>query len=189
MRFIITALTFMLLTGCGESDAERQRRELAHQERLAQIEIEKKRQEMELELEQKSREQARQEERQRKQAEAEVARQRAAEQARRQAEVEQAARQNDRIRKGIEALNVGWRQSLLDDGTLVLRLTNTKAYSVDFELKCYTRSNSSKVLFVSVPARETKEVGFLEGWPGNFMTGEWCEAYYNDERLGVIEVP
>lgn len=189
MRVLLFVLASLLLLGCGESEAERQQRELEHRERLAQIEIEQKRREMELELEQKKKERALQEAYERKQAEAEAARRRAAARAASEAAAARAARQNDRIRQGIKALKVGWRRSLMDENTLVLRLTNTKPYSVDLDLKCYTRSNSSKMLFVSVPARGTKEIGFLEGWTGNFVTGERCEAYYDDEKLGTIEVP
>ncbi len=95
----------------------------------------------------------------------------------------------DERRDGVAALVRGWRGSHLEDGTQVLVLRNRRSVSVDFHLTCYTRSNASKTLFVSVPARSTEEIGFMEGWPGNFVYGERCEARYKGELLWREPVP
>jgi Skp family chaperone for outer membrane proteins len=93
-----------------------------------------------------------------------------------------------KVAEGIKGLKWSTRWSLLDDGTKVLILHNEKNYSVDFPLKCYTRNGSSKTLFISVPAYSRKEVGFLEGWNGNFVSGEKCEAYHEGNRLWTIRI-
>jgi hypothetical protein len=133
----------------------------------------------------------------------EEARQRA-EEARRQAEAEAHARRmaeiaaeerrareeasQDRVREGIEGLRWSTRISLLDD-TLVLRLSNPGSHSVDFHLRCYTRNRSfNKTIFVSVPAHGVKEIGFLEGWPNNFVRGETCQALHDGEQVWWLEI-
>lgn len=92
-------------------------------------------------------------------------------------------------RQAILDLETGMRPSALDDGTQVLVLRNAQPFSLDFDLRCFTRNDRGyKTLFVSVPARGVREIGFLEGWPGNFVDGERCEALYNGERLWNLAV-
>jgi hypothetical protein len=149
------------------AEEERRQREIEQAQRLAQIELERKRQEVELQLQQ--------------QAQAEAAIQALAD----------AAGQAEATKKfeGIRDLKVGTRYSLMDESTQVLILRNLKSYSVDFNLKCYTRRSSSKTFFVSVPALGEKEIGFLEGWEGNFVSGERCDAYYGDHMVWYFEIP
>ncbi len=122
----------------------------------------------------------------------EQARRQAAEEQRRRQEMEharqRAAASANRLIDGIKGLRWSTRWSLMDDGTKVLILRNVKGYSVDFSLKCYTRNGASRTLFVSVPAYKSKEIGFLEGWPGNFVSGEKCEAYHEGTRLWTINI-
>lgn len=128
---------------------------------------------------QKERELAREEER-RAAANAQKERATSREDERKTAENEQ----RERRRKGIVALEVGSRPSLLNDGTKVLVLRNAQFYPVDLDLRCYTRGDAArKTFFVTVPPRGEKHIGFLQGWCGNFKPGERCEAYCDGEKL------
>jgi hypothetical protein len=133
-------------------------------------------------------------------AEREAERQRLAQveaEAQRQRELEQermsqaAARaQKELERQAVLNLETGMRASMLDDGTQVLVLNNNQYFPVDFDLRCYTKNDSTyKTMFVSVPARGAKEIGFLEGWSGNFVEGERCEAYFDGELLWNRKIP
>ena len=42
---------------------------------------------------------------------------------------------------------------------------------------------------VVVPARGMTEVGFVQGWPGNFVPGERCEAFDTVDRVWQVNVP
>jgi hypothetical protein len=137
----------------------------------------------------------------------EAARRQAAERLRRQQEIEHARelalleqqrrQEQERARaaataqaaQGVKSLRWQTRASLLDDGTRVLVLHNRQGRSADFHLTCHTRAGASKTLFVSVPAYGQKEIGFLEGWPGNFVSGEWCEAFHGGEKQWRIDIP
>ncbi len=117
--------------------------------------------------------------------------------ARKQRELEQqlvnqatARAQKENMRQAVLDLEGGMRPSMLDDGTQVLVLSNSQPFRVDFDLRCYTRNDSTnKAMFVSVPARGEMEIGFLEGWSGNFVEGERCEAYFDGELLWNRSVP
>ena len=145
---------------------ERHKKELAHKQAIAEIELQKRRQEMQLEYEKRKKE---------------------LELAKEQQRQKQRDRSNS-IREGIKALKYRFRWSAAIDNTQVLVLINNKSFSVDLNLKCFTRNGDSKMLFVSVPARGLKEVGFLEGWEGNWVRGEKCEAWFEGERLWTIKV-
>ena len=95
----------------------------------------------------------------------------------------------DNGRDAVADLRVSWRYSLLDDGSMVMQLHNARPTTVSFQMQCFTRSNMSKVLSLSVPAKGMSEVGFVEGWPGNFVAGERCEAFHGNERLWTARVP
>jgi len=155
-------------------------------EALAKIEVDAKRADIELELERQRR--AAQNER-----EIENARRTAQEQldAERRAKqgLEAAAageRRMEAERTAIGKIEKSARASLAKEGTRVLQLRNISDVPVDFHLKCCTEDMSCKTLFVSIPARSEKEIGFLEGWGGNFVSGETCEARYLDERVWKI---
>jgi uncharacterized membrane protein len=89
----------------------------------------------------------------------------------------------------IAGLRVSWRESLLDDGTYVMQLHNGSATGADVTLQCFTRSGRSKTLSIQVPGYGMSEVGFLQGWDGNFVAGESCEAYHGREFVWRINVP
>ncbi len=92
-------------------------------------------------------------------------------------------------RQGVAELQVSWRYSTLEDGTMVMRIHNNRPTTVDLQLKCFVRGGGSKVLPVSVAGKSISEVGFMQGWPGNFVTGERCEAYYGSELVWNADVP
>jgi|RhiMethySRZTD1v2_1073278.scaffolds.fasta_scaffold28778_3 uncharacterized membrane protein len=89
----------------------------------------------------------------------------------------------------IAGLRVSWRESLLDDGTYVMQLHNGSSTGADVTLQCFTRSGRSKTLSIQVPGYGMSEVGFLQGWDGNFVAGESCEAYHGREFVWRINVP
>ncbi len=80
-------------------------------------------------------------------------------------------------RQAVRAMELETRPSLLDDGTSVLRLRNVRPLALDLDLTCY-RGTFSKTMDVTLAALGTEEVGFLEGWTGNFVAGDRCEIYY-----------
>jgi hypothetical protein len=179
-RILPLTLVVGLLAGCHD-DAARRAEELQHERELARIDVEKKQRLLELEAEAEQR---------RAHAQAEAERQRI-EQERAHAVLQ--ARQQEkavdsRVREAVASMELSTRGSFLDDGTQVLILRNLQPYSVDLNLRCFTRSGASKTLFVSVPARGAKEVGFLEGWAGNFVSGERCEMLNNEVLLREFSI-
>jgi hypothetical protein len=100
------------------------------------------------------------------------------------------AAQRRRAKDATTNLEVRIRNSALGDGTKVLVLRNAKAYAVDFDLRCYTRDDKvNRTLPITVPAGGERHVGFLQGWCGNFKSGERCEAYVDGELMWKYEVP
>jgi hypothetical protein len=93
--------------------------------------------------------------------------------------LEQLERQRP-LRDAVAQLDVRWRRSRLESETRVLQLVNRMSYNVTFDLKCYRQDGASLVMPVTVNAGSTKEIGFLEGWTGNFRAGERCEIVYQD---------
>jgi hypothetical protein len=82
------------------------------------------------------------------------------------------------------------RNSLIGDGTKVLVLRNPTPYPASFDLRCHTRNDvSQKTFSVIIPAGGEKNIGFLQGWCGNFKAGERCEAYVDGERMWQYKVP
>jgi hypothetical protein len=94
-----------------------------------------------------------------------------------------------RAKEGVTDLEVRLRDSALGDGTKVLVLRNAKPYAVDFQLRCYTEDDRSRTLAVTVPAGAERHIGFLQGWCGNFRSGQRCEAYVDEELMWKYEVP
>jgi uncharacterized membrane protein len=89
----------------------------------------------------------------------------------------------------IANLRVSWRASLLEDGTYVMQLHNNSSTGADLLLQCYTRSGRSRTMSIQVPGYGVAEVGFLQGWDGNFVAGESCEAYHGREFVWRTNVP
>jgi len=86
-------------------------------------------------------------------------------------------------RDAIGDVHVRMRRSLLDQNTQVMTLHNVHPYYISFDLRCFKRSGESKLLPVAIEASKTTEVGFVQGWTGNFVSGERCEAYFDGEQL------
>jgi uncharacterized membrane protein len=83
----------------------------------------------------------------------------------------------------IAGLRIMWRPSLLEDGSYVMQLHNSSATGADVTLQCFTRGGRSKTLSIQVAGYGMSEVGFLQGWDGNFVAGESCEAYHGRELV------
>ena len=84
-------------------------------------------------------------------------------------------------------VNAGFRPSLSKEGTYVLVMRNPSSRTSDFQLKCFQTNGNSKIFQIAIPSGQSQELGFLEGWPGNFVRGEYCLAYYNGEQIWKIE--
>lgn len=95
-----------------------------------------------------------------------------------------------KTRQCIGDLEANMRMSDWIEGTEVLVLNNACALPVQFDLKCFTCGDAGyKTIFVDIPARGEKEIGFVEGWTGNFRGGERCEARLAGEVLRNIRIP
>ncbi len=90
-------------------------------------------------------------------------------------------------RQAVRAMELETRPSLLDDGTSVLRLRNVRPLALDIDLTCH-RGTFSKTMDVTLAALGTEEVGFLEGWTGNFVAGDRCEVYYAGALLRSFSI-
>lgn len=89
----------------------------------------------------------------------------------------------------VRALDIGFRVSLLNEDTKVLKIRNPNSESVDFYLRCTDRHGTSQNFFVTAPARDTAEFGVIElnGWM--FETGETIEAIRDDAVIWREQVP
>jgi hypothetical protein len=81
-------------------------------------------------------------------------------------------------REAICNVRVRMRRSLLDQNTQVMMLRNVHPHYISFNLRYYKRSGQSSLLPISIEGSKTTEVGFVQGWTGNFVSGERCEAYF-----------
>lgn len=117
--------------------------------------------------------------------EREVAQQARAEEQRREA-TRLAEQRRQRERQAVIDLEAITRTALMCDG-LVLQLRNAQPIAVDFDLRCYTRDESSyKTLFVRVPARGQTELGCLQGW--TYWPGQRCEAWLHGRQLWDLRI-
>lgn len=90
-------------------------------------------------------------------------------------------RQRD-AREAVAGLDLTLRPSQLENGTQVLRIRNASGVRLRLELRCH-RGSTSKTIPVDLTGFETEEVGFLEGWTGNFRSGDRCDLRYSGARL------
>ncbi len=70
-----------------------------------------------------------------------------------------------------------------------MQVFNDWPTTVDLMLRCFTVRGSSKTLRLSVPGKGMAEMGFLQGWPDNFVYGERCEAYSGGQLMWEERVP
>lgn len=112
----------------------------------------------------------------------------AAETAAKEAAAAEAYRRSEEYarQKAVQDVEAGFRGSLMESGTYVLRLRNVSNQTADFQLKCYQTSGRYKTFPIALSPGNTSEIGFLEGWPGNFVTGEYCEAIYKGDVLWKV---
>jgi hypothetical protein len=115
-------------------------------------------------------------------------RQQAAEEAAKAAADEEAYKRSEEYarKKAVEDVEAGFRGSLMDEGTAVLTLRNASNQTADFQLRCYQTNGHYKTFLIALSPGNSTEIGFLEGWPGNFVSGEYCEALYRGESLWKI---
>jgi uncharacterized membrane protein len=93
------------------------------------------------------------------------------------------------MHSAIAALRVAWRLSTLDQSSYVLQLSNGGRFDVAARVRCYTRGGSSKTFPLTIHAGDFEEIGFVQGWEGNFVPGERCELYHGSELVRDIGGP
>lgn len=72
------------------------------------------------------------------------------------------------------------RPSRMNGKTKVLVLYNDGTAVANFTLRCYRTDSRSQDFGIALPPRKGGEIGFVQGWEGNFVTGEHCEARVKD---------
>lgn len=80
-------------------------------------------------------------------------------------------------REAIQSVKATSRPSLLDQSTEVLILRNPSRESVRFRLVCTSPQGREKSFTVSLDPYGSEELGFLQGWEGNFKPGDVCTAF------------
>jgi len=98
-------------------------------------------------------------------------------------------RDDSRPSASLDGIRFGWRESLLDPATKVMQVSSSRSYSTSLQLRCYTNDGYWKSLYTSVPANGYAEVGVLEGWPGNFVSGERCQVLQGGTVVHEIRAP
>lgn len=86
-------------------------------------------------------------------------------------------------KKAAQDVEAGFRSSLSKEYTYVLVLRNVSNRTADFQLKCYQNNGNYKTFPIALTAGTSTEIGYLEGWPGNFVSGEYCQAIYQGNVL------
>ncbi len=80
------------------------------------------------------------------------------------------------------------RPSFIQEGSHVLMIRNASARYVSFQLTCYQQAGASKIFQFSMSPSEATELGFQQGWPGNFTTGEYCKVSFDGKELRKFNV-
>lgn len=86
-------------------------------------------------------------------------------------------------KKAVEDIEAGFRGSFAKEGTYVLQLRNVSGQTADFQLRCYQTNGNYKTFPIALSPGGSTEIGYLEGWPGNFVSGEYCQGVYKGEAL------
>lgn len=89
-------------------------------------------------------------------------------------------------KKAVNDVEAGFRGSFSKEGTYVLSLRNVSNQTADFQLRCYQNNGNYKTFPIALSPGASTEIGFLEGWPGNFVPGEYCQALYRGDSLWKI---
>jgi hypothetical protein len=89
-------------------------------------------------------------------------------------------------KKAAQDVEATFRGSLMESGTFVLRLRNGSSQTAEFQLRCYQNNGNYKNFPIALAPGGTTEIGFLEGWTGNFVSGEYCEANHKGEGLWKV---
>lgn len=91
-------------------------------------------------------------------------------------------------RDAVRGLRFGTRPSLLEDGSVVLQLRNPARVLLNLSLDCRKPDGYRKELSVAIAPGAMEEVGFMEGWPGNFRVGHACTIEYDGVALNQVEI-
>ncbi|MEM1355421.1 MAG: hypothetical protein AAGH88_11110 [Planctomycetota bacterium] len=98
--------------------------------------------------------------------------------------------ENSAHRDAARNLWYGWRTSeWFDYKSWVLVVRNRSNRSVDVTVRCYDRNGNTKDIFVSVMAGRSAEIGWVQGWQGNWVIGERAEVYYDGELIRRLDGP
>lgn len=100
------------------------------------------------------------------------------------------ASSDDPIREAVGNLTYSYRSSTwFDYKSWVLVLHNPSRRSVDITVRCFTRNGNSADIRVSILAGGAAEVGWVQGWDGNFVEGEHALVIYEGQIIGRIDGP
>jgi hypothetical protein len=89
-------------------------------------------------------------------------------------------------RKAVADIEAGFRNSLAKPDTYVLMLKNVSNQPANFQLRCYQTNGMNRIFSIAILPGNSTEIGFLEGWYGNFVPGEYCQAFYKDEQIWQV---
>jgi TPR repeat protein len=81
------------------------------------------------------------------------------------------------VLEAIQSIKATSRPSLVDQSTKVLILRNPSRESVRFRLVCVSPQGRRKSFTVSLDPYGSTELGFMQGWEGNFTSGDVCTAF------------
>lgn len=105
-------------------------------------------------------------------------------------EVDDRANTNDPLREAVGNLTYSYRVSTwFDYKSWVLVLHNPSRRSVDITVRCFTRNGNSTDIRVSILAGSSAEIGWVQGWDGNFVEGEHALVIYGGQTIGRIAGP
>jgi hypothetical protein len=122
------------------------------------------------------------EERMRREREAQELARRHAEEAERQRQALLAAR------RAVQEVERSWRNAAVGDNRYVLRLRNGNPVGAQFQLRCYQVNGSYRSFPLRLAPAESTEIGWWQGWQGNFVVGEYCNAMFNEEMLWTVRL-
>jgi uncharacterized membrane protein len=85
----------------------------------------------------------------------------------------------DSIRAEVATLRVSERPSLTIEGTRVLVVHNPTQWLITLDILCASAGGGRRRPFVvTMQPYASSELGYVQGWEGNFTAGQSCEAYY-----------
>jgi hypothetical protein len=89
--------------------------------------------------------------------------------------------------QSVQNLHAWFRNSVFDDGTMVLVIRNPSLTAVRVTIRCFATDDTYKTFVTVVPSHGTSEIGMMQGWPNNFVSGEWCQSYFGGEPVWYVK--